>query len=395
MLNDFDFCSYTRCVFGKDAERKAGKLLLEDGAKKVLVIHDDGAFLKESGILTNVFQDLTDAGLEYVDFGGVRPCPLRSHCVKGIETYRNEGCNYLLAVGGGSAIDTAKAIAAGVTYDGDFNDMFSQDIGVDVSRKPHVAVIVTIASTGSETGFACIIYDDTKPGLQFGSGIRATGNLLRPEIAFMNPALTATVPPYQTACGIVDMFGHVCERYITVIDYGVVDYLAEGLMRSIVDFGQKVIRNPGDLEARGELLWAASLAHNDTVGVGRNKDFGAHSVGGAFGPLFGTVHGATISVVMASWMRHIYKQHIDRFVRYAVEVWHVENDPANPDRVALEGIARTEQFFRCIGAPTNFKEAGIPMDNIEEIAKYAGGGRVIKLGYDDVLSILWAAAGMK
>lgn len=395
MLNDFDFCSSTRCIFGKDAERKVGKILAEDGAKKVLVIHDDGPFLKESGILDHVFEDLKEAGIEYVDFGGVRPEPLRSHCKKGIEVYRSEGINYLLAIGGGSAIDTGKAIAAGVTYDGNFDDMFVQDIGVDMSRKPHLATIVTIASTGSETGFGCIIYNDETPG-RSGSGVRNTGNTLRPNITFMNPALTLTVPPYQTACGIADMFGHVCERYITEIDYGIIDYMAEGCMRAIIDFGQKVMRDPSNLEARGELLWAASVAHNDTVGVGRNKDFGAHSCGGALGPLYHVVHGATVSTVMASWMTHIYKQHIDRFVRYAVEVWQVPNDPANPNWVAQEGIRRTEQFFKTIGAPTSFKEARIPTDNIEDLAEATmldgPAGRVFKLGYEDVLAILKDAA---
>lgn len=396
MLNDFDFCAYTRCIFGKDAERKVGKVLAEDGAKKVMVIHDDGPFLQKSGILSRVFEDLSAAGVSYVDFGGVRPEPLRSHCIKGIELYRLEKCNYLLAVGGGSAIDTAKGISAGVTYDGDFNDMFDRDIPIDVSRKPHIATIVTIASTGSETGYGCVIYDDTKEGPQRGSGVKGTGNLLRPNITFMNPALTATVPPYQSACGIADMFAHVCERYITIIDYGIVDYMAEGVMRAIIDFGQKVVRNPSDLEARGELLWAANVAHNDTVGVGRNKDFGAHSCGGALGPLFRVTHGATISTVMASWMRHIYKQHIDRFVRYAVEVWHVENDAANPDRVALEGIQRTEQWFKCLGVPVCFADAGIPTDHIEDIARFTmeegPAGRVFKLGYEDVLAILQDAA---
>lgn len=396
MLNDFDFCSYTRCVFGKDSQRRVGELLVKDGATRVMVIHDDGPFLQESGILKNAFDDLDAAGVTYVDFGGVRPEPLRSHCAKGLEVYRQEECDYLLAIGGGSAIDTAKCIAAAVAFGGDFKDLFGQDLELDITKKPHIAVIVTIASTGSETGYGCIVYDDSKPGLQNSAAVRA-GNLLRPEIAFMNPALTTTVPPYQTACGIADMFGHVCERYITTIDYGIIDYMAEGVMRAIIDFGQKAIRNPNDLEARGELLWAASVAHNDTVGVGRNKDFGAHSCGGALGPMFRVVHGATISTVMASWMRHIYKRQLDRFVRYAVEVWHVENDPANPDRVALEGIDRTERWFKCLGVPTSLVEAGVPTDNIEEIARYtvAGGpaGRVFKLGYEDVLAILRDAAG--
>lgn len=397
MLHDFDICLSTRCIFGKDVERTVGTVLAADGAKKVMVVHGDGTFLKESGILDNVFADLTAAGLEYVDFGGVRPEPLLSHCAKGIEIFRREGCNYLLGIGGGSTIDAAKGISAGVTYDGPFADMFSKPC-FDLSRKPHVAVIVTMASTGSETGFGAVIYDDSKPGMLFSGAIQRTNKQLRPNIAFMNPALTATVPPYQTMCGIVDMFSHVCERYITLIDYGVIDYVSEGAMRAIVDFGQKVIQDPNNLEARGELLWAANLAHNDTCGVGRTMDFGAHGCGSALGSMYHIPHGATLSIVMASWMRRLYKDHIDRFVRYATEVWHVPYNDADPEGVALEGIRRTEQWFKRLGAPTSFREANIPTNNLEEVAKIACKdgpvGRVFKLGYDDVFAIIKDAASL-
>ena len=401
MLSSFDFCASTRCIFGDDSEEKVGEVLKADGAKKVLVVHDDGPFLYESGLLAKIFKSLTDAGLGYIDFGGVRPCPLRSRCKEGIATYRTEGCNYLLAVGGGSSIDSAKAISAGVTYDGNFDDMFEREIPIDLAKKPNVAVIVTIASTGSETGFAAVIYEDDQSGYQFGGAIKGTGNILRPNITFLDPKLTLTVPPFQTACGIVDMFGHVCERYITVQPYGIVDYMEEAVMKSIIEFGQRVIRDPSDLEARGELLWAANVAHNDTVGVGRRKDFGAHSCGSAFGPMFGTVHGATISIVMASWMRQLYKKNIDRFYRYAVNVWNVTPDPTNPDRVCREGIDRTEQFFKCLGAPTNFAEGRIPVDRLDEIidvtmlAEGGACGRVFKLGREDVSQILKAAAGVQ
>ena len=394
MLLDFDYHLSTYFIFGKDAEKRVGTELVKDGAKTVLVHHDSGQFLYDSGLLDRVKKYLSDAGLRIVELGGVKPNPRVSLVREGIALCRKEKVDYLLAIGGGSTIDSAKAISVGINYDGDVWDFAEGKAKVDPSKKLPVAVVLTYPATGSESSTGCVISNEE---IQIKSGIPG-GACMRPTIAFMNPELTFTLPPYLTACGVVDMYAHVTERYFAPnTSPGVVDYLAEAVMRSLLDFGPKVLDKPKDYEARAEIMWIGTVAHNDTVGVGRMQDWASHGMGHELSALYDTAHGATLSIVLPAWMRYVYKADVDRFARYAREVYGVTAD--DPEKAAAMGIEKTEAFFKSLNMPVKFSDANIPTDRIEEMAKKAaaarGGdsiGSFMKLKEEDILKIYKDAA---
>lgn len=398
-MKDFDFCCYTHFVFGKDAEKKAGATLAAEGARVILVLHDSGQFLYDSGLLAAIEQDLTDNGLKWVEFGKVKPNPDVKAVREAIALCKENGVDYILSIGGGSVIDSGKSISAGLAYDGDVWDLYTKRTQkADPTRKVPHAVILTYPATGSESAFSAILdNEETKQK----KGMSGGGNFLRPEYAFMNPDLTATLPIKMSLCGVVDMYSHICERYFDHNNFGLIDYMAEGAMKAIIHYGYVLKDDPTNYEARSEIMYAGSVAHNDTLGVGRRKDMGSHDIGHEISGMYDTVHGITISVVMPHWMRHVYKVDVERFARYAEEVFHV---PHSEDReaVALAGIDATQKFFEDMYMPTNFQDAGIPTDRIEELAKKAAsqrGGKPIAnfkpLVYDDILAILKAAAGME
>ena len=310
---------------------------------------------------------------------------------------RENNVDYIVSIGGGSVIDSGKAVAAGLGYDGDVWDLFTTFNKTDPAKVPHHAVILTNPATGSESGFGTMLGSEES---QQKKGMRGGGNFMRPHFAFMNPELTMSLPVKQTLCGVVDMYSHIVERYFCPNKgYGIIDYMSEGAMRAIRKYGYVLRDDPTNYEARAEIMYAGSVAHNDTLGVGRRKDMGTHDIGHEISALYDTVHGITISVLMPSWMRHVYRTDVDRFVRYAQEVYGIPHFSENPEEIALAGIAATEQWFKDMLMPTNFKDAGIPTDRIEEIARRASmqrGGKPIggfqPLNYDDILAILKAAA---
>lgn len=396
MLNDFDFCSYTHFVFGKDAERKVAENIARDGAHTVLIVHGPGRHVNANGMLDNIKADLEGQGLRWLEFSKVKPNPIVENVREAVALAKENQVDYILSIGGGSVIDSGKAIAAGIGYDGDVWDLFSSMKKTDPARVPHHAVVLTCPATGSESGFGTMLSnDETKQK----KGMRGGGNFMRPAFAFMNPELTMTLPVHQTLCGVVDMYSHIVERYFANTGYGIIDYMSEGAMRAIKKFGYVLKDDPTNYEARAEIMYAGSVAHNDTLGVGRRKDMGTHDIGHEISAMYDTIHGETISVLMPSWMRHVYKTDVDRFVRYAEEVFNIPHFSKNPEDIALAGIDATEKFFRDMGMPTSFKEAGIPTDNIEVLAKKAAsqrGGNPIgafkPLYYDDIFAILTAAA---
>jgi alcohol dehydrogenase YqhD (iron-dependent ADH family) len=395
-MNDFEFCLSTHFVFGKDAEKKAGSILAKEGAHVVLVLHDSGQFLYDSGLLDQVKKNLEESGLKWVEFGNVKPNPEARHVREGLNLCRKEGVDYVLAIGGGSAIDTGKGICAGMSYDGDVWDLFVGTAKADPARKIPEAVILTYPASGSESGFGTVLGDDVTKQKK---GMRGGGNFMRPNYVFMNPELSMTLPVKMTLCGVVDMYSHIVERYFSHMNFGLIDYMSEGAMRAIKHFGYVLRDDPKNHEARGEIMYAGSVAHNDTLGVGRRKDMASHDIGHELSALYDTVHGITISVIMPHWMRYVYKNDVARFARYATEVFQIQSDPAELEKTALAGIDATKVFFEDMLMPTNFKDAQIPTDDLEEIARRAisqhGGkpiGAFMPLGQTDVLSILKAAA---
>ena len=391
-MKDFEFCSYTRFIFGHDADKKIGAVLKTEGAKKVMLLHDPGEFLYTSGLLAAIIGNLEAAGLQVVEKGNVKPNPVISYVEECLADAKAEQVDWLLALGGGSVIDTAKAVAAGAGYDGDLWDLFEGGPGkADASRKLPIAVVLTNPATGSESGYGCMI-DNTE--LKVKGALTGAGNWLRPEICFMNPELTYSLPGRLTGMGIVDMFSHAAERYFSNAELGgLMDYMTEGVLKYLVENGHKCIENPQDYETRANIMWAGSVAHNDTVGIGRGKDMGTHTIAQVLSALYDTPHGITIAIIMPSWMRCVYKRDVERFARYAVQVFGVEDGP-DREAVALAGIEATEKWFHDMRCPIGFIEGNIPTNELELIAEKAGPkcGRCYPIGAEEILSIVKDAA---
>lgn len=360
-MNNFVFYSPTEFVFGKATEMQVGALARKHGARKVMIVYGGGSVVR-SGLLDRVKQSLQEAGIEYCLMGGVQPNPVDTKVYEGIEFCRREQADMLLPVGGGSVIDTAKAIAAGVLYEGDFWDFY---IGkAKVTKALKVAVVLTIPAAGSEGSGNTVI---TKlDGLQKLS-LRVP-EVLRPVFSIMNPELTYTLPPFQTACGVADMMAHIMERYFTnTQEVEIGDRLCEGTLMAIINEAPKVMRNPEDYGACANLMWAGMIAHNGTCGVGCEEDWASHFLEHEISAIYGVTHGAGLSVIFPAWMTWMVEHNVGKIAQYAVRVWGV---PESEDKkaVALEGIGKLKTFFTSLGLPVTFKELGVENPDIDRLA---------------------------
>ncbi|WP_195208162.1 MULTISPECIES: iron-containing alcohol dehydrogenase [Bacteroides] len=360
-MNNFVFYSPTEFVFGKATEMQVGALARKHGARKVMIVYGGGSVVR-SGLLDRVKQSLQEAGIEYCLMGGVQPNPVDTKVYEGIEFCRREQADMLLPVGGGSVIDTAKAIAAGVLYEGDFWDFY---IGkAKVTKALKVAVVLTIPAAGSEGSGNTVI---TKlDGLQKLS-LRVP-EVLRPVFSIMNPELTYTLPPFQTACGVADMMAHIMERYFTnTQEVEIGDRLCEGTLMAIINEAPKVMRNPEDYGARANLMWAGMIAHNGTCGVGCEEDWASHFLEHEISAIYGVTHGAGLSVIFPAWMTWMVEHNVGKIAQYAVRVWGV---PESEDKkaVALEGIGKLKAFFSSLGLPVTFEELGVEDPDIDRLA---------------------------
>ena len=360
-MNNFVFYSPTEFVFGKATEMQVGALARKHGARKVMIVYGGGSVVR-SGLLDRVKQSLQEAGIEYCLMGGVQPNPVDTKVYEGIEFCRREKAGMLLPVGGGSVIDTAKAIAAGVLYEGDFWDFY---IGkAKVTKALKVAVVLTIPAAGSEGSGNTVI---TKlDGLQKLS-LRVP-EVLRPVFSIMNPELTYTLPPFQTACGVADMMAHIMERYFTnTQEVEIGDRLCEGTLMAIINEAPKVMRNPEDYGARANLMWAGMIAHNGTCGVGCEEDWASHFLEHEISAIYGVTHGAGLSVIFPAWMTWMVEHNVGKIAQYAVRVWGV---PESEDKkaVALEGIGKLKAFFSSLGLPVTFKELAVENPDIDRLA---------------------------
>lgn len=357
-MNNFVFYSPTEFVFGKDTEGQVGELSQKYGARKVMIVYGGGS-AQRSGLLDRVKASLDKAGLSWRELGGVQPNPTDGKVYQGIELAKKENIDLLLAVGGGSVIDTAKAIAAGVPYSGDFWDFFEGKAKVEAALK--VAVVLTIPAAGSEgSGNAVITKEATLQKL----GIKVPG-LLRPVFSIMNPELTYTLPPFQTACGAADMMAHIMERYFSnTPDVELTDRISEGVLKAIIEEAPKAMKNPQDYGARANLMWAGMVAHNDTCGVGREEDWSSHALEHEVSAVYGVAHGAGLSVIFPAWLTWMTTHNLPKLVQFAVRVWDVPAE-GNPEAVALEGIRRLRRFFSSLELPITFRELGIPEPDID------------------------------
>ena len=349
---NFSYYTPTQVVFGRDAEARTGALVKAQGCKKVL-IHYGGGSVVRSGLLGRIKASLDKEGVTYIELGGVVPNPRLSLVYQGIELCKKEGVDFILAVGGGSVIDSSKAIAYGLAEDADVWELY--DRARQAKACLPVGVVLTIAAAGSEMSNSSVITKD-EGGVKRGYN----NDICRPKFAIMNPELTATLPPYQTASGCADIMMHTMERYFTpngTMD--LTDSLAEGLMRTVMDNAVILRDDPANYEARAEIMWAGSLSHNGLTGCGSDGgDWTTHGLEHEMGGMFDVTHGAGLAAVWGSWARYVYRDCLDRFVKFAVNVMGVENTGA-PEDVALKGIEAMEDFYRSIQMPTCFSELGI------------------------------------
>lgn len=384
-MNDFFFQCPTRIIFGKGTENQVGNEVKQYGCK--VLLHYGGGSIKKTGLYDRVIKSLKDAGLEILEYPGALPNPRLKMVYEGIKLCRENKIDFILAVGGGSAIDSAKAIALGVPYDGDVWDFF-----IDKAKPNAVlplGVILTLPATGSEASNSCVI---TNEDGWFKRGLSTDYN--RPKFAIMNPELTYTLPSFQTASGAADIMAHVMERYITNTPHAdLTDRLSEATLRTVIKYAPIVLKEPENYDARAEIMWAGTIAHNGLLGTGRQEDWASHKIEHELSGIYDVTHGAGLSVVFPAWMKYVYKNNINMFVQFASRVWDVEIDLKNPEATALEGIRRLEEFFKSIGLPTRLSGLGINDDSrFEEMAekcvKYGPVGGFVKIHKEDVINIL-------
>lgn len=381
MIKDFNFYTPTRVVFGRESESKIGQLVKDNGGKRVL-LHYGGGSAERSGLLDVVRRQLEQAGIAWCELGGVVPNPLLSKVREGIELCRREQVDFILAVGGGSVIDSSKAIGYGVPYDGDVWDYWDGK-GVPAACLP-IGVVLTIPAAGSEMSSSCVITRDE--GL-LKRGVNS--DLCRCRFAVMNPERTYTLPPYQTAAGATDIMMHTMERYFSKYeDMTLTDALSEALLRTVRDAALVVLEHPEDYRNRAQIMWAGSLAHNDLTECGTEKDFATHKLEHELSALFGVTHGAGLAALWPSWARYVKDRHLSRFVQFAVNVMGVANDFAHPDETAERGIRAIEAFYRQIGMPTTVPELlGRKMTDqeIDTLVDKCSRGGKLKIGAMEVL----------
>ena len=389
-MNNFQFYSPTEFLFGKDTENNCGAYVKKYGGTKVL-IHYGSASAVRSGLIDRVKDSLTQAGISYVLLGGVQPNPRDTKIYEGIELCRKENVDFILSVGGGSCIDSSKGIALGALYDGDFWDFYSRK--ANVTKALPIGTILTIAAAGSEGSGASVVTKEE------GMLKRDVGSdLLRPKFSILNPALTETLPPYQTACGATDIMAHVFERYFTnTTEVEITDRLCEAILLTMIKETPRVIADPHNYQARANIMWAGTVAHNDIVGVGRDQDWNSHGIEHELSGLYDCAHGAGLAVIMPAWMEYVCDHNIMRFAQMATRIWGLPMNFENPKETALQGITAFRKFLHEIGMPINFKELGAKEEDIPVLVEKFGlgdgkTGGFMPLSSEDVANIYRIAA---
>ncbi|NLW03397.1 MAG: iron-containing alcohol dehydrogenase [Clostridiaceae bacterium] len=350
-MNSFTFYSPTKVIFGKDAELHAAREIREFGGTKVMVIYGGGSVVK-SGLLDRITRQLEDEGISYITLGGVKPNPVLSFAREGTKKAIEDGIDFILAVGGGSVIDTAKAIAHGTANpDIDIWSFWTGEAALEKSLP--VGVVLTLSAAGSEMSNSAVI---TNEEIKSKRGLSTDFN--RPRFALMNPELTYTLPKYQIMCGIVDIMMHTLDRFFTsVLGNEFTDEIAAALLRVMIRNGPVALENPRDYHAMSEIMWCGSLSHNGLTGLGGAQDFATHQLGHELSAMFDVAHGASLSTMWGSWAKYCFSQNPERFAQFGRMVWGITGD--NAEEVGMAAIDRTVEFFASVGAPTCFSELGI------------------------------------
>lgn len=393
MLN-FEFNNTARVIFGKGNEYKTGEIV-KKYADNILFHYGEGS-IKKTGIYDKIVKSLKESKVEFIELGGVKPNPRLSLVYEGIKLCRENKIELVLAVGGGSVIDSAKAIAMGALYDGDVWNFYTGN--VKPKKALHIGIVLTIPAAGSETNLNSVITKEE-------GGLKRTARheLLRPKFAILNPELTFTLSPYQTACGIVDMLTHVMERYFTPtrhVDF--TDRLCEATMKAVIEKAYIVLKEPDNYDARADIMWAGCFINIDILANGRMGDWASHAMEHELSGIYDIAHGAGLAVIFPPWLKYVYrnnpdKNNNDKFLKFASRVWNEDIDFEFPERTALKGIKRLEDFYKDLGLATTLKGLDIGSDRIEEMAekcrKNSDGtlGNYVKLAKQDIINILQSA----
>jgi alcohol dehydrogenase YqhD (iron-dependent ADH family) len=384
MLN-FTFYSPTYFVFGKGTHRECGKYVKRFGGNRVLLLYGGGS-IKKTGLYDAICASLDHETIAYTSLGDVKPNPRSGLVYQGIELCRKEKVDFILAIGGGSVIDTAKAIAAGFEYDGDFWD-FYEGKQIITTALP-VGTVLTIPAAGSEGSPNSVITKE-EGMLKRGTGSDA----LRPIFSILNPELTFTLPKYQIACGATDIIAHVLERYFTpTTDVEITDRLCEAVLLTMIKEVPKAIANPSDYEAQANIMWTGTVAHNNILGVGRIQDWSSHAIEHELSALYDCAHGAGLAVIFPAWMSYVMNKDVNRFAQLANRIFGVQLNFQNPEETAREGIKRFKAFLTSIGMPVTFAELGAKEQDIPLMANKItygskGIGGFTKLTVSDVINI--------
>lgn len=360
-MKNFVYQLPTKFLFGRGAENEVGREVRALGGTKVL-IHYGGGSAVRSGLIDRVKKALDAENIGYVELGGVQPNPRDAMVYKGIALARREGVDFVLAVGGGSSIDSSKAIAHGLQYDGDFWDFFCGKAKPE--KTTPLGVVLTMSAAGSESSNSCVI---TQESTRTKRGLRSELN--RPRFAAMNPELAMTLPPYQIACGATDILAHIMERYFTCeTEVDLTDRLCEGAMQAVIRAAKIAVKMPDSYDAQAQLMWGSTIAHNETLGVGRVSDFGSHQIEHELSALYDVPHGAGLAVVFPAWMRFQLSKNPMRFAQFAVRVYGCSMDFEHPERTALAGVEAHEAFLREISMPVTLHELGARTEDIPALA---------------------------
>lgn len=386
-MENFNFYRPTRIIFGRGSEDKVGKETKKYG-KKILFHYGQGS-IKRTGLYDKVMRSLKKENIEVVELGGVKPNPRLSLVREGIDICKKQNIDFILIVGGGSAIDSAKAIAAGVKYDGDVGDFYAGDKAIEKALP--LGVVLTIPAAGSEVSPDTVITDEDgwykRP---------ASGEPLISKFSILNPEITFTLSARQTVIGVSDILAHIYERYFTQVkNVELTDRLAEATMKTVINNTRLVLKDLKDYNARAEIMWSGSIAHNDLLATGRTGDWASHMIEHELSGIYDIPHGEGLAIIFPAWMKYVYKDNVSKFAQFAQRVWDVDTDLDDFEGTALEGISRVEAFYREIGLPASLGEIGIGEDRFEEMAaKCAESGSIgqfRKLEKDDIVEIYRSA----
>lgn len=389
-MENFTFHSPTKIIFGIGSEAKVGNEVKLNGLGSKVLLHYGGGSIKKTGLYEKVVASLQAAGVEFAELPGVQPNPRLSLVREGIRICRENNLTGIVAVGGGSVIDSSKAISIGVPYEGDVWDFYAGKAAAKTTLP--VGAVLTIPAAGSESSKNSVITNED------GWYKRGYGNdLMRPKFAVLNPELTFTLPAYQTACGVVDIMAHVMERYFTnTQDVELTDRLCESTLKTVIHNAPLVLQQPDNYAARAEIMWASTIAHNGLLGTGRLEDWASHAIEHELSAIYDVAHGAGLAVIFPAWMNYVGRQNCRKLAQFAQQVWGVDSYAGGETAIAAEGIAKTREFFKGLGLPVTLQELGINAERLEEMAKKAvkSGthvGNFVKLDVGNIVEIYRSA----